>query len=278
MTEFHVHLVSDSTGETLISMAKAALAQFEDSDPKEHVWALVRSERQLDNVLEGIERNPGVVFFTLMDKSLRKRFEKACRKLDVPHVSVLDQVMKTVGDFLGAKARGLPGRQHVMDQEYFDRIDAMHYTMAHDDGQMPQDLYKADIVLVGVSRTSKTPTAIYLANRGINAANVPLVPGCPLPQELLQLKDCLIVGLTTSPERLVQVRRNRLLSLHETSETEYVNFDVVKEEVANARKLCMKNGWPVIDVARRSIEETAAAVLNLYYRRMEEQEKGEGSA
>ena len=175
--------------------------------------------------------------------------------------------MAALSNFLGATSRNQPGIQHVLDAEYFSRIEAMNFCMAHDDGQSPEDLMAADVVLVGVSRTSKTPTSIYLANRGIKAANVPMVPNCPFPEALLEATDTLIVGLTTNPERLVQIRRNRLLSLKENSETEYVDPDAVKREVGEARKLFARYGWPVIDVSRRSIEETAAAILTLYHQR-----------
>jgi len=269
MTEFHLHLVSDATGETLNSVAKAALVQFEEAEATEHLWTLVRSPKQLEAVVEGIEANPGVVMFTLVNDDLRVTLEDSCRRLHVPCIAVLDPVFAVLSNYLGAKSRRQPGRQHMMDAEYFHRIEALSYSMQHDDGQMAGMLNEADVVLVGVSRTSKTPTCIYLANRGIKAANIPIVPGIPLPAELATLDHPLVVGLTASPERLVQIRRNRLLAMNQSPETDYVDLDMVKEEVAHARKTYARNRWPVIDVTRRSIEETAAAILNLMSRRAE---------
>lgn len=268
MTKFHLHLVSDATGETINAVAKAALAQFENGEPIQHVWTMVRSRAQLSRVIAGVLEEPGLVLFTIVDHVLREALQEECRRRQIPYVSVLDPVLAAMGSFLGAQSREQPGRQHVMDAEYFNRIDAMHYCMAHDDGQNAEHLSEADVILVGVSRTSKTPTCIYLANRGVKAANVPIVPGLPLPGALERPKsDQLIVGLTASPERLVQIRRNRLLALAQSPDTDYVDMDAVKEEVAYARKLFTRRGWPVIDVTRRSIEETAAAILSLKTKR-----------
>lgn len=272
----HIHLVSDATGETLKSIAKAALVQFQKSqeEVEVHTWALVRTPLQMERVVEAIAAMGGLVLFTVVDKEQREILVKGCAKAKLPMVPVLDPVMHAFGKYLGEKAQNLPGRQHELDAEYFHRIDAMHFTIAHDDGQHLGDLDKADIVLVGVSRTSKTPTSIYLANRGFKTANVPIIPGLPVPEEINTLKDKgpLIVGLTTSPDRLISVRRNRLIAMNEKTETEYVDMDRVREELNMARKLCARHNWPVIDVTRRSIEETAAAILNLHARR-EEQRK-----
>ncbi len=270
MTKFHLHLVSDATGETLDSITKAALVQFSEADAVVHMWSLVRAERQLDQVLVAVENHPGIVLFTLVDATLRWGLEEGCRRLQVPCVAVLDPVMAVLSNFLGAESRNQPGIQHALDAQYFDRIDAMNFCMAHDDGQLPDDLTAADVIVVGVSRTSKTPTCIYLANRGIKAANVPFVPNVPLPDPLMQPTEAFIVGLTTSPDRLVQIRRNRLLSLNQNEETDYIDPELVKEEVAQARRLFNKRGWPIIDVSRRSIEETAAAILTLHQNRLEE--------
>lgn len=270
---FHLHLVSDATGETLNAVARAACAQYEDAHPIEHVYALVRGPKQLERVLGEIENAPGIVMFTMVNEELRERLETRCMELQTPCISVLDPVMGALGSYLGRKSSHKPGSQHTMNAEYFGRIEALNYTMAHDDGQSAGDLNEADIILVGVSRTSKTPTCIYLANRGIKAANIPIVPGVILPPDLETATHPLIVGLTTSPDRLVQIRKNRLLSLHENTQTDYVDPDAVAEEVTIARKLCAKHGWPVIDVTRRSIEETAAAVLNLYNDRLKSNEK-----
>ena len=269
---FHLHLVSDSTGETLNSIAKAAGAQFSDVRTVEHIHALVRSDRHLQRVLKTIESHPGVVLYTMMNRDLRQKLEEHCRERQLPHTAVLDPVLNMFRAHFGSEESHRPGGQHDMDAAYFKRIDAMNFFMAHDDGANVSELDQADVVLVGVSRTSKTPTSIYLANRGIRTANVPLVAGQELNIDFERIKSPLIVGLTASPERLVQIRRNRLLSLKESQETDYINVDLVREETVNARKLFSRHGWHVIDVTRRSIEETAAAILTLY----QEHRGGEG--
>jgi regulator of PEP synthase PpsR (kinase-PPPase family) len=266
---FHLHLVSDSTGETINAVAKAALAQFDEVDAVEHPYGLVRSPKQIERILAEIEHFGGVVMFTLVNHELRDQLVHGCGRLGVPCVPVLDPVVGTLASFLGAKAGSHPGRQHALDAEYFHRIDAMQFTMSHDDGQMQHDLGRADVILVGVSRTSKTPTCVYLANRGLKAANVPLVPNVALPPVFDDPDAPLIVGLTVNPDHLVQIRRNRLLTLRQQDDTDYVDVEAVREEVTAARKLFTRKNWPVIDVTRRSIEETAATIINLYARRNE---------
>ncbi|MBN4046582.1 kinase/pyrophosphorylase [bacterium AH-315-P15] len=262
---FHVHLISDATGETLASVAKAACVQFDMADPIEHIYALVRTGRQLERALVEVETVRGIVMFTMMNEELRVRLETRCRELAIPCVAVLDAVLDELTKFLGAEQTHRTAGQHQMDEAYFDRIAALNYTMAHDDGQNAAGLGEADVILIGVSRTSKTPTSIYLANRGVKAANIPLVPGVALPEELDQVEGPLIIGLTVSADRLIQVRRNRLLSLKEKAETDYTDPDLVKREVVEARRIFTRAGWPVIDVSRRSIEETAASALNLLH-------------
>ena len=263
---FHLHLVSDSTGETLNAVAKAACAQFDMGRPIEHVYPLVRTRKQVERALVEIESAPGLVLHTMVNQELRDLLETKCRELGQTTVGVLDPVMASLGSYLGAEVSHRPGAQHELDAKYFARIEALNYTMAHDDGQSTATLNMADVVLVGVSRTSKTPTCIYLANRGIKAANIPIVLGIALPGELDTLTRPLVVGLLASPERLIQIRRNRLLSLNEDAETEYVDLDAVRAEVAFARRLFAEKNWAVIDVTRRSIEETAAAVIALHSR------------
>jgi len=271
MSRLHLHLVSDSTGETLESVAKACLAQFEGVQAVRHFWPMIRSERQIDRVMEEIGQRPGLVLFTLVNPVARDRLQSRCLQLGLPAISVLDPVLQALSQALGQPARGMPGRQHLMDAAYFKRIEAMHFTMAHDDGQSAETLNEADIVLLGVSRTSKTPTSIYLANRGYKTANVPVVPGIPLPPQVFQLTRPLVVGLTTSTERLVQIRRNRLLTFNQPIDSDYVREDEVASEITHARRLFTQHGWPVIDVTRRSIEETAAAILNYLVQRQEAQ-------
>lgn len=267
MSRQHLHLLSDSTGETLEMIAKAALAQFDNTDIVRHFWPMVRSQQHLERIMGEIAAHPGLVFYTLVNNETRGKLEEKCRSLGLPAVPVLDVVTDALEDLLGQEAKGRPGRQHVLDEAYFARVDAIQYTIAHDDGIAWEDWEDADIVLAGVSRTSKTPTSIYLANRGYKVANIPVVMESPPPPELYGLRNPLVVGLTTAPERLIQVRRNRLLSLSQIPDTDYVDGDKVSNEVKFARRMFADNGWPVIDVTRRSIEETAAAVINLFNER-----------
>jgi [pyruvate, water dikinase]-phosphate phosphotransferase / [pyruvate, water dikinase] kinase len=263
MPRLHLHLLSDSTGETLEMIAKAALAQFDDAEVIRHFWPMVRSQQHLDRILADITANPGLVIFTLVNHEVRDRLEEQCRKLGLPIIAALDTVTAALEGLLGQQAKARPGRQHVMDAAYFARVEAIQFTIAHDDGIGWENWEAADIVLAGVSRTSKTPTSIYLANRGYRTANIPIVVESPPPPALFGLRHPLVVGLTTAPERLIQVRRNRLLSLNQAPETDYVDVEQVAREVQFARRMFADNGWPVIDVTRRSIEETAAAVINL---------------
>ncbi len=265
---FHLHLLSDSTGETLENIAKAALAQFDSADDVvKHFWPMVRSETHLDRIMIDVAANPGLVLFTMVNRDTRRKLETRCRALGLPAVAALDAVSDAMSNMLGQEAKARPGRQHVMDAAYFARVDAIQFTIAHDDGLNSQNWEEADILLAGVSRTSKTPTSIYLANRGYKTANIPLVPESPPPPNLFTLKHPLIVGLVTSADRLVQVRRNRLLSLNQAPDTDYVDGDKVKAEVAAARRMFSDNDWPVLDVTRRSIEESAAAIINLFNER-----------
>jgi len=261
---FHLHLVSDSTGETLIMIARAAAAQYVSVQPVEHLYPMVRSRKQLDRALTEIAETPGLVLYTLIEEELIETLEQHCRELNLPCMSILGPVLRLFQSYLGTETTHRVGAQHVLNAEYFNRIDALNYTMMHDDGQNIGGLDEADVVLVGVSRTSKTPTSIYLANRGIKTGNVPLVPGVPLAESVEKLARPLVVGLYASPERIVQIRENRLLGLNaHHDDHRYIDRTAVAEEVAYSRRLCTKNGWPLIDVTRRSIEETAAAVMRL---------------
>ena len=265
---FHLHLVSDATGETLLTVARAVAAQFTSVSPVEHIHPLVRTKKQLERVLDDIEQSPGIVLYTLLDRELADPLEERCRALGLPFLSILDPVMQLFQSYLGGESTHRVGAQHLLNAEYFKRIDALNYTMLHDDGQHTDDLEQADVVLVGVSRTSKTPTSIYLANRGVKTANVPLVPNVAPPSNLETLNQPLVVGLIASPERIVQIRQNRLLGLRaEQNADSYVDKQSVAEEIAFSRKLCSRHNWPIIDVTRRSIEETAAAIMALLVER-----------
>ena len=261
---FHVHLVSDSTGETLVNIMKASCAQFRRAIPLEHLHTLVRTESQMDNVLNQIENKPGVVLYTLTDPEQRKKLEVKCDEIGTACVSILDPSLAMLGRYLGASMSLEVGAQRTMDSDYYQRIAALDYAMAHDDGQNVAGLKNADIILLGVSRTSKTPTSIYLANRGYKTGNIPLVPGMKLPAILDQYEKPFIIGLVASPDRIKQIREQRLTGLNEKSTTDYIDIDNVRKEMRDAKRLFVKKGYPVVDVTRRSIEETSAQIINLY--------------
>ncbi len=273
MKKCHLHLISDSTGGTLDGVTKACLAQFEGIEVEEHIWTLVRTERQLKRVIDAIKEIPGPVMFTLVDPALAKIVHRHCEALNVPSIALLQPAIKAFSDYFELDSMERPGLQHKLNEEYFARMDAVDYALHHDDGQKTQNLAEADIILTGVSRTSKTPTSIYLANRGVKAANVPLVPNIPIPEELTTAKNALVVGLTARPEHLVGIRKTRLKQLGQEQSTDYLDLDQVEEEVKNARHLFTRMGWPVIDVTRRSVEETAAEILSLLARLKEQRRK-----
>jgi regulator of PEP synthase PpsR (kinase-PPPase family) len=254
---YHLHLVSDSTGETLTTIAKAASVQYAQVRPIEHVHPLVRTMRQLERVLQEIASAPGIVLYTVVNRELTQRLEQRCKELAV----------KVFESYLGAPQTPIVAGQHVLDADYFRRIDALNFTMAHDDGQLPDDLSKADIIILGISRTSKTPTSIYLAQRGFKTANVPIVPQLELPAALSGPHSAFVVCLVASPERIAEIRRNRVRLLSDRNLDDYVDREQIAREVAHSRRLCARHGWPVIDVTRRSVEETAATILKLFHDR-----------
>lgn len=269
MRDFHVHLVSDSTGETVASVARASLAQFEDVNPIEHVWSLVRTQGQLEKVIQSLDTYPGMVMFTLVDAQMREDLRQACGKRGLPCVPVLSHVIREMGSYLDLKASGHTGAQYELSEDYFARIDAINYALEHDDGQATWELETADIVIVGPSRTSKSPTCVYLAYRGFKAANVPYVPGCPLPDNLTALKQPLVVGLTISHDRLIDIRTTRLAAMNQDMRTDYVDEEKVREEIESSKKLFRASSWPVIDVTRRSVEETATLMIQYRQRQIE---------
>ncbi|MCB1562363.1 MAG: kinase/pyrophosphorylase [Alphaproteobacteria bacterium] len=278
--QFYLHLVSDATGTTLLGLSRAVLAQFENTEPVQKFWPLIRTKRQLERVIARIEANPGPVIFTFVDNDMRERLQDKCDQLGVPCVAVLDPIIRGLSSYLGVHAKGVPGLQHAMDDAYFRRIAAIDYTMRHDDGKTLKGLKEADIILVGVSRTSKTPTSVFLARRGIKAANIPLVPDVDVPPEKFMLEGPLYIGLTAAPDRLMQLRRTRLkagdkgTAAHGLSENTYLDHDKIEEEVRKARRLFSKHGWPVIDVTKRSVEETAAEIMALLQNSREKSGKG----
>lgn len=263
MKQFNLHLVSDSTGETVGSVARAVIAQFDGVEAEEFNWTLVRTKTQMDRVITAIDESPGMVLYTLVDKDLAEHLKKACQKHGQPCIGVLNPVLNELSAYLGEETHAAPGKQHQMDQDYFDRVDAINYTLSHDDSQGHWELDDADIILVGPSRTSKSPTCVYLAYKGYKAANVPFVLGVDLPPSLFTVTEPFIVGLTISPDRLQQIRKERLNSLKQ-EDTNYVDVEMIHKEIDESRKLFRKYNWPVIDVTRKSVEETAATILQFY--------------
>lgn len=260
---FHLHLISDSTGETLTAISKAATVQYAHIRAIEHVHPLVRTQRQLHRVFQEVEQTPGIVLYTIVNEELCQELDRRCKDLNLPSVAVLDPVLDVFESYLGTPSSPRVGGQHVLDAEYFRRIEALNFTMVHDDGRLPDDMNTADIIIVGISRTSKTPTSIYLAQRGFKTANVPIVPSLPLPQQLEQPTTAFIVGLIASADRIADVRRNRALALGDRDLKEYVDRSLITSELQFTRKLCQRNGWPIIDVTRRSVEETAAQIIKM---------------
>ncbi len=266
---FHLHLVSDSTGETLTTIAKAAAVQYADVRAIEHVYPLIRNRKQIDRVLQEIRSAPGIVLYTIVNKELTQELERACREIGVPCMYVLDPIIKLFESYLGTQSTPIVAGQHVLDQEYFRRIDALNFTMVHDDGRIPEDLNEADILILGISRTSKTPTSIYLAQRGYKTANLPLVPAIPLPDSLTGQHTAFIVCLVAAADRIAEIRRNRVRLLSDRNMDGYVDLKEIQNEITYTRRLAAKHGWPVIDVTRRSIEETAATIIKLYHDRLD---------
>lgn len=260
---FHLHLISDATGETLNTVAKAAAAQYSDFRPIPHIYALVRTPSQIHRALREIEEQPGIVLFTLVNPEIRRHLEEQCDKMGLPCLSILDPIISALSQYLNTTSRPQVAGQHVLNSDYFRRIDAINFTMAHDDGQGLEDIETADVVILGVSRTSKTPTAIYLAQRGIRTANIPIVPRVSIPQKLITLQGPLVVGLIASAERIAQIRRHRLLSLKETRATDYIDPRQITDELMFMKTLCSSHNWPMVDVTRRSVEEIAASILNM---------------
>ena len=260
----NIHLVSDSTGETLSSVARAVLSQFEGVNSNDFIWPLIRTKLQLEKVIESIAENPGIIMYTIMQDDLMEELKKECFKLKIPCIPVLSHIIAEFSNYLGMNISHTIGRQHLLDAEYFSRVEAISYTLNHDDGQSTWDLYDADIVIVGVSRTSKSPTSVYLSCRGYKTANIPFVSIETIPTTIYDLKKPLIVGLTINPEKLVQIRQSRLSSLGQESGTDYINIESIKSEISESRKLFAKLNSPVIDVTKRSVEETAAKIIQLF--------------
>lgn len=263
MKPFNLHLVSDSTGETVGMLARACLVQFDEVEVAEFVWPMIRKKNQLKHVLKSVEENPGLVLFTIVNPALRKALEDECEALHVPYLSALDPVIASLGTFFKVEAHPRPGAQHTLSAANFERIEAINFALNHDDGRCTPSLNRADVILIGVSRVDKTPTSIYLSTRGIKTANVPVVPGSPLPEELFTLSRPVIIGLTKDPKRLIQVRTNRLVSSNQDPQSDYADIKTVEREIKEAEDLFTKHGWPMVDITGKSIEETAIAVQQI---------------
>jgi regulator of PEP synthase PpsR (kinase-PPPase family) len=273
---FVLHLVSDATGTTIQGLARACLAQFDNIAPEHKIWPMIRTQEQLMRVLDRISAAPGPVLFTIIDETLRRTLQKHCHDLGVPAMAVLDPVLKGFSSYLGLTPHGIPGLQHAMDDAYLDRMEAVDFALSYDDGRNLDGIEEADVILVGVSRTSKTPTCFFLAKQGIRAANIPLVPLVPFREEIAQHEHPLFVGLLQTPQHLVHLRRSRLQAdgVRELDGNAYLDLDAVTEEIRTARRLFSKFGWPVIDVSRRSIEETAAEIQSLLQALREKRKEG----
>lgn len=266
MRNVHIHLVSDSTGETVSSVSRAALVQFEDIIPIDHTYPLIRTPNQMKGVIAKIKENPGIVMFTIVNNDLRTTLKEACEEDGIPCISVLGKTISIISQYLGTKGSKKVGQQRLLDKQYFSRLDAINYALSHDDGNATWNLKEADVVLIGASRTSKSPTCMYLANRGYKAANVPMVDS-KLPIDEKELEGMFVVGLTIDPKRLIDIRKNRLLSINQDEYTNYIDPEKVKDEVLACKRLCTKHHWPMIDVTRRSIEETTAIIIQFIQKR-----------
>lgn len=266
MSKINLHLISDSTGETLGSMSRAVMSQFKNVEVEEYVWSLVRTKQKMQEAVDLIKLNPGIVLYTILDQDLLDFLIKECDSKDILAISALGEIIEGFSSYLGKETIKKPGRQHLLDKEYFERIEAINFTINHDDGQKTDDLDEAQIILVGPSRTSKSPTCAYLSHRGIKAANVPFISGIKMPKILYELKKPLIVGLIINPENLIHIRKSRmsLFSQNITEENKYVALEEVKRELLEARKLYNSKNWGVIDVTRKSIEETSATIIQKY--------------
>jgi len=262
---YDIYLVSDSTGETLDRIFLALKAQFNRTKYNIHQYSFTRTENQILKIIDICKKKNSIVLYTIVDVKLARFLTSKCEKEKIPCFSVLGNLVLSFSKLLNQKASHVQSGQHVLNKEYYERIEAIQFTMNHDDGNLIDDINKSDIILLGVSRTSKTPTSIYLANRGFKTSNIPLVNQDSIPEILKKNpKLTCVVGLTTEPERLVDIRRNRMTSLKEKEGTNYTNFEKISKEVEEAKKIFKKYKWPTVDITRKSVEETAASIIKIY--------------
>ena len=262
----NIYLISDSTGETLDRIFLALKAQFENFDYQVNQFSFTRTEMQIKKIIENAEKNENpIILYTIVNNKLAKFLSDQSRKKKIPCFGVLGELILNFSKLLNQKASHEPSGQHALNKEYYDRIEAIQFTMNHDDGNNIDDIEKSEIILLGVSRTSKTPTSIYLANRGYKTSNIPLVNENSVPEIMknIKFKPC-VVGLTTEADRLLEIRKNRLTSLKEKDNTEYISVEEIKKEIENSKKIFRRNNWPTIDVTRKSVEETAASIIKIY--------------
>ncbi len=267
MNKLIIHLVSDSSIQTAKHAANSALLQFSKIDYKLYHWPMIRSEELLDEVLKKIQLKPSLVLYTILDDTVRRKLTKFCYDLKIPCISVVGKIVREISILLDIEVEGNLRYDRGFDESYFDKVSAIDYTFRHDDGQMTGDLDEADIILVGPSRTSKTPTSVYLAYNGFKTANVPYIHGYPFLDLFEGINKPLVIGLTINPSRLIEIRETRMNLLQVSSNTNYTDFKAVQEECIQMKLICEKKGWPIIDVSRRSIEETAAVIMKMYYDR-----------
>ena len=270
MKKLTVHLVSESSGQTVKHATNTALAKFSDVEVKKYHWPMTRNLKMLDEVFEKVKVKPGVILYTVSDEGLRDALKKFCFEMKIPCVSVVSKIVKEIAEYIGESADSGVGYTNKFDETYFDKVDAIEYSLRHDDGQILDDLEEADIILIGLSRTSKTPTSVYLSYNGFKTANIPLVSGCPFPDILPTMNNPVIFGLIINPGRLVEIRESRMNLLQVTENSNYTDIKTIQDECRQVKRICYENNWKVIDVSMRSIEETAAIIMKAYY----DQKKG----
>ncbi len=263
MKKINIHLISDSTGETLGAISRAVMSQFKNVEYEEYMWSLVRTKSKILDSIEKIKKYPGIVLYTILNQELLDLLLLECKKEKIMCIPALDSIITSFSKYIGQNIINKPGRQYVLDKDYFNRIEAINFTINHDDGRRVNELENAEIILVGPSRTSKSPTCVYLSHRGYKAANIPFIDGVEMPDIINKLKKTLIIGLTINSESLINIRKSRIRLLNQEikDNNEYINYENVDKEIKEAKKLYLKNNWPIIDVSKKSIEETAAAII-----------------
>jgi len=270
MKNLTIHLVSESSGQTVKHAANTAISKFSDLEVKKYHWPMIRNSKMLEEVFEKIKQKPGVILYTISDERLCEELKRFCFNIKIPAISVVSRIVKEISEYIGVGADSGVGYINKFDDSYFDKVEAIDYTLRHDDGNGVEEMDEADIILVGPSRTSKTPTSIYLAYNGFKTANIPIIYGHDFPEFLSKKKGQIIVGLTINPSRLIEIRENRMNFIQAREGSNYTDIKIIQEECRKTKRLCSENNWKIIDVSTRSIEESAAIIMKVYY----EQKKG----